>query len=196
MTGRGWRRSGGGWRATRSKGRQRAAKGPPVGDGVMRLSGSQLAALFDGLDWRGISAPRTSRPKLAGVIGEDRSSRLDAIPARYRARVTRRPKHARRARQEGVARAAAPARLIAGGPPTERLVAPGAGGEIRRSPPLVPPIANPGAPGHRAPGHRAPGHRDRPLDPGLLGRPWRGRDQAAVAADAPGVAAFDQAVCR
>ncbi len=41
-------------------------KWPPVSDGVMRLSGSQLAALFDGLDWRRIYAPRAPRPKAAG----------------------------------------------------------------------------------------------------------------------------------
>jgi transposase len=57
------------------------------------------------------------------VIGEDRSSRLDVIPARYRVLVTRRPKYACRTCQEGVVQAAAPARLIAGGLPTERLVA-------------------------------------------------------------------------
>ena len=57
------------------------------------------------------------------VIGEDRSSRLDVIPAQYRVLITRRPKYACRTCQEGVAQAAAPARLIAGGVPTERLVA-------------------------------------------------------------------------
>jgi transposase len=57
------------------------------------------------------------------VIGEDRSSRLDMIPAQYRVLVTRRPKYACRTCQEGVVQAAAPARLIAGGLPTERLVA-------------------------------------------------------------------------
>src|SRR3954470_6591391 len=57
------------------------------------------------------------------VIGEDRSSRLDVIPAQYRVLVTRRPKYACRNCQEGVVQAAAPARLIAGGLPTERLVA-------------------------------------------------------------------------
>ena len=41
-------------------------KWPPISDGVMRLSGSQLAALFDGLDWRRMYAPRVSRPKVAG----------------------------------------------------------------------------------------------------------------------------------
>jgi transposase len=41
-------------------------KWPPVSDGVMRLSGAQLAALFDGLDWRRIYAPRVPRPKVAG----------------------------------------------------------------------------------------------------------------------------------
>src|SRR4051794_19340098 len=57
------------------------------------------------------------------VIGEDRSSRLDVIPAQYRVLVTRRPKYACRTCQDGVVQAAAPARLIAGGLPTERLVA-------------------------------------------------------------------------
>src|SRR4051794_34417075 len=57
------------------------------------------------------------------MIGEDRSSRLDIIPAQYRVLITRRPKYACRNCQEGVVQAAAPARLIAGGLPTERLVA-------------------------------------------------------------------------
>src|SRR4051794_31504717 len=57
------------------------------------------------------------------VIGEDRSQRLDVIPAQYRVLITRRPKYACRTCQEGVVQAAAPARLIAGGLPTERLVA-------------------------------------------------------------------------
>jgi transposase len=57
------------------------------------------------------------------VIGEDRSQRLDVIPAQYQVVVTRRPKYACRKCQEGVVQAPAPARLIAGGLPTERLVA-------------------------------------------------------------------------
>jgi transposase len=57
------------------------------------------------------------------VIGEDRSQRLDMIPAQYQVVVTRRPKYACRQCQEGVVQAPAPARLIEGGLPTERLVA-------------------------------------------------------------------------
>jgi transposase len=57
------------------------------------------------------------------VIGEDRSQRLDVIPAQYRVLVTCRPKYTCRNCQEGVVQAAAPARLIAGGLPTEPLVA-------------------------------------------------------------------------
>jgi transposase len=57
------------------------------------------------------------------VIGEDRSQRLDVIPAQYRVIVTRRPKYACRTCQEAVVQAPAPARLIEGGLPTERLVA-------------------------------------------------------------------------
>ena len=57
------------------------------------------------------------------VIGEDRSSRLDRVPAQYRVVVTRRPKYACRTCQEGVVQVPAPVRLIAGGLPTERMVA-------------------------------------------------------------------------
>ena len=57
------------------------------------------------------------------VIGEDRSQRLDVIPAQYQVIVTRRPKYACRTCQEAVVQAAAPARLIEGGLPTERMVA-------------------------------------------------------------------------
>jgi transposase len=41
-------------------------KWPAIGDGVMRLSAAQLAALFEGLDWRRVYAPRIRRPQLAG----------------------------------------------------------------------------------------------------------------------------------
>jgi transposase len=57
------------------------------------------------------------------AIGEDRSQRLDVIPAQYQVIVTRRPKYACRACQEAVVQAPAPARLIEGGLSTERLVA-------------------------------------------------------------------------
>jgi transposase len=83
------------------------------------------------------------------VIGEDRSSRLDVIPAQYRVLITRRPKYACRNCQEGVVQAAAPARLIAGGLPTERLVAQVLVAKYADHCPAVSPIANSGAPGHR-----------------------------------------------
>jgi len=56
-------------------------------------------------------------------IGEDRSERLDVIPAQYRVLVTRRPKYACRACEGAVVQAPAPARLIEGGLPTEATVA-------------------------------------------------------------------------
>jgi transposase len=56
-------------------------------------------------------------------IGEDVSERLDVIPAQFRVLVTRRPKYACRACEDGVTQAPAPARLIEGGLPTEALVA-------------------------------------------------------------------------
>ena len=56
-------------------------------------------------------------------IGEDVSEGLDVIPARFRVIVTRRPKYACRSGSNGVVQAPAPARLIAGGMPTEATVA-------------------------------------------------------------------------
>jgi transposase len=56
------------------------------------------------------------------LIGEDRSQRLDVIPAQYQVIVTRRPKYACRSCQSAVVQAPAPARLIEGGLPTEPLV--------------------------------------------------------------------------
>ena len=55
-------------------------------------------------------------------IGEDVSERLDMIPAQFRVLVTRRPKYACRACEDGVVQAPAPARLIEGGLPTEAMV--------------------------------------------------------------------------
>jgi len=64
------------------------------------------------------------------VIGEDTSKRLDKVPAKVTVIVTRRPKYACRTCERtgtdevaGIIQAPAPARLIEGGLPTERLVA-------------------------------------------------------------------------
>jgi transposase len=57
------------------------------------------------------------------VMGEDRSERLDVIPAQFKVIVTRRPKYACRACEGAVVQAPAPARLIEAGIPTERLIA-------------------------------------------------------------------------
>ncbi|HEY3658300.1 MAG TPA: IS66 family transposase [Steroidobacteraceae bacterium] len=56
-------------------------------------------------------------------IGEDKSERLDIVPAQLRVLVVRRPKYACRACEEGVVQAPAPSRLIEGGLPTEATVA-------------------------------------------------------------------------
>ncbi|WLA69341.1 IS66 family transposase [Bradyrhizobium diazoefficiens] len=56
-------------------------------------------------------------------IGEDKSERLDMVPVQFRVVVTRRPKYACRACEDGVMQAEAPARLIEGGLPTEATVA-------------------------------------------------------------------------
>ena len=57
------------------------------------------------------------------VIGEDKSERLDVIPAQFRVLLTRRPKLACRACEGVVVQKPAPTRLIEGGIPTEALVA-------------------------------------------------------------------------
>jgi transposase len=56
-------------------------------------------------------------------IGEDKSERLDIVPAQFRVLVTRRPKYACRRCEDGVVQAPAPARLIEGGMPTEATIA-------------------------------------------------------------------------
>lgn len=56
------------------------------------------------------------------VIGEDRSERLDKIPATLRVIVTRRPKYGCEC-EEAIVQAPAPPRLVEGGIPTEALVA-------------------------------------------------------------------------
>ena len=56
-------------------------------------------------------------------IGEDRSERLDMIPARFRVIVTIRPRYACPKGRAGVSQAAAPAHLIEAGLPTEALIA-------------------------------------------------------------------------
>src|SRR3954470_17784722 len=56
-------------------------------------------------------------------IGADSAERLDVLPAQFRVLVTKRPKYACRACQGMVVQAAAPARLIEGGMPTEATVA-------------------------------------------------------------------------
>ena len=56
-------------------------------------------------------------------IGEDRSERLDIVPAQLRVIVTVRPKYACRTCTDGVTQASAPSHLIMGGLPTEATLA-------------------------------------------------------------------------
>jgi len=41
---------------------QGAFRWPPISDGVMRLTSSQFAALFDGMDWSRLHAREVARP--------------------------------------------------------------------------------------------------------------------------------------
>jgi len=73
-----------------------------------------------------IEPEMTSCPCCGGgmhVIGEEKSERLDVIPAQHRILVTRRPKYGCRACAGAVVQAVAPERLIRSGLPTEALVA-------------------------------------------------------------------------
>jgi transposase len=73
-----------------------------------------------------IEPKSTACPCCAGAmhqIGEDVAERLDVVPARYQVIVTHRPKYACRACEGKIVQAPAPARLIEGGLPTERMVA-------------------------------------------------------------------------
>ena len=56
-------------------------------------------------------------------IGEDRTERLEIIPAQVRVIVTVRPKYACRSCSDGVTQAAAPAHIIEGGLPSEGAIA-------------------------------------------------------------------------
>jgi transposase len=56
-------------------------------------------------------------------IGEDRSERLDIIPAQHRVMVTIRPRYACRCCSDGVTQAPAPVHVVPGGLPTEALIA-------------------------------------------------------------------------
>uniref|UniRef100_UPI0015538C2D IS66 family transposase n=1 Tax=Mangrovicoccus sp. HB161399 TaxID=2720392 RepID=UPI0015538C2D len=56
-------------------------------------------------------------------IGEDRTERLDIVPAQVRVIVTIRPRYACRICTDGVTQAPAPAHLIEGGLPTEAMIA-------------------------------------------------------------------------
>jgi transposase len=56
-------------------------------------------------------------------IGEDRSERLDIVPAQFRVIATIRPRYACPKSHAGVVQAPAPAHLIEGALPTEALLA-------------------------------------------------------------------------
>ena len=76
--------------------------------------------------WQTIEPESTLCPCGCGEmvrIGEDRTERLDIVPAQLRVIVTVRPKYACRVCEEGVTQAPAPARLIEGALPTEGLLA-------------------------------------------------------------------------
>src|SRR4051794_32423349 len=64
------------------------------------------------------------------IIGEDRSQRLDVIPAQYRVLITRRPKYACRPCQEGVVHRGGAGQIDRGRFADRTAGCPGAGGEI------------------------------------------------------------------
>jgi hypothetical protein len=83
------------------------------------------------------------------VIGEDRSQRLDVIPAQYQVIVTRRPKYACR-KLPGSGGSSAGAGPVDRGRSADRADGrPCRGGEIRRPQPTLSPSPDPRTPGHR-----------------------------------------------
>ncbi len=70
-------------------------------------------------------------------IGEDRSERLDIVPAQLRVIVTVRPKYACRSCTDGVTQAPAPSHLIMGGLPTEATLAQVLASQVCRSSAIV-----------------------------------------------------------
>ena len=96
-------------------------------------------------------------------IGEDRSERLDIVPAQFRVLVVRRPKYACRACEDVVVQAPAPARLIEGGLPTEATVAQVLVSKYADHLPLY----------RQAQIYARQGIESRSLDAGRLGRPRR-----------------------
>ena len=93
------------------------------------------------------------------VIGEDRSERLDIIPAQFRVLVTRRPKLACRTCAGVVVRQPAALQLVEGGIPTEGTVAH-----------MLVALCRPLAALPTGSDLGTPGCGDRPLDAGLMGR--------------------------
>jgi transposase len=118
-------------------------------------------------------------------IGEDKSERLDIVPAQFRVLVTRRPKYACRRCEDGVVQAPAIARLIEGGMPTKPH-RPGPGIEICRPPAAVSPGAD------LCPA----GHRSGPIHAGGLGRPCRLAPASAAGATAGKAEGATPIICR
>ena len=82
----------------------------------------------DSLEWSPLERHWSERQWRRGCglmhkIGEDRSTRIDIIPAQHRVIETIRPKYACRVCTDGVTQVPAPARLIEGGLPTEAFIA-------------------------------------------------------------------------
>src|SRR5476649_1596264 len=129
-------------------------------------------------------------------IGEDKSERLDIVPAQLRVLVTRRPKYACRTCEDGVTQAPAPARLIEGGLPTEATVAQVLVSKYADHLPLYRQAqiyARQGIDLDRCPGGRKSGPGDTAADGRHIwtpepGRPWprsAGRPQSVVPALEP-----------
>jgi hypothetical protein len=120
------------------------------------------------------------------VIGEDRSQRLDVIPAQYQVIVTRRPKYACRSCQGGGGAVAGAGAADRGRPADRAAGCPYRRREICRPLPALSPGSDPGA----------AGHHDRSGDIGVLDRLRRRRGQTGVATDTRRVAALGKAIRR
>ena len=120
-----------------------APPSPPTGKRRARRNIGQLPEHLERIE-RVIEPDSTECPCGCGQmvrIGEDRSERLDIVPATLRVIVTVRPKYACRTCEQGVVQAAAPAHLIEGGLPTEAMLGAGAHFQVRGPFAALPSIA-------------------------------------------------------
>lgn len=102
-----------------------AAQAKPKGDRPRKANRGALPAHLERIE-KIVDVEDQACPCCGGAlhqIGEDVAERLDVVPTTFRVLVTRRPRYGCRSCEGAVVQAAAPARIVEGGIPTEALIA-------------------------------------------------------------------------